>query len=72
MQPPENLVIYEVQESNEIMLNLPNKKGMGTIIWEPTANNNRQALFNNRGEVIPERIALYDEVLKEYREKRPK
>ncbi|MEJ2649721.1 MAG: glycosyl hydrolase 53 family protein, partial [Sedimentisphaerales bacterium] len=59
----------EVQETSEIMLNLPDKKGMGTIIWEPTANNNRQALFNNRGEVIPERIALYDEVLKEYREK---
>jgi arabinogalactan endo-1,4-beta-galactosidase len=60
----------EVQETNEIMLNLPDNKGMGTIIWEPTANNNRQALFNNRGEVIPERMALYDEVLKEYKEKR--
>ena len=54
----------EVIEGNEIMLNLPNHKGLGTFIWEPTANNNQQALFNNRGEVIQERMTLYDQVVK--------
>ncbi|MBN1973991.1 MAG: glycosyl hydrolase 53 family protein [Sedimentisphaerales bacterium] len=60
----------EVKEAHEIMLNLPDKKGLGTIIWEPTANNNRQALFNNQGAVIPERMALYSQIVKEYQEQR--
>ena len=60
----------EVTPANEIMLNLPDNKGMGTIIWEPTANNNRQALFDNHGRVIPDRMGLYDEFVKEYKEKR--
>lgn len=59
----------EVKETNEIMLNLPDKKGLGTIIWEPTANNSGQRLFDNQGRVIPERMALYDQVVKQYLEK---
>lgn len=56
----------EVKETNDIMLGLPDKKGMGTIIWEPTANNSGQRLFDNQGRVIPARMGLYDEVVKEY------
>jgi len=59
-------IATEVLETNEIMLNLPEGKGLGTFIWEPTANNNRQALFDNSGKVIPERMALYDDVVNKY------
>jgi len=54
-------------QANEIMLGLPNGQGLGTFIWEPTANNAGQALFDNRGAVIPEKMAAYDEVMKTYR-----
>jgi arabinogalactan endo-1,4-beta-galactosidase len=56
----------DVLETNQIMHQLPDGKGLGTFIWEPTANNNGQALFDRRGAVIPERMRLYDEVAKEY------
>jgi arabinogalactan endo-1,4-beta-galactosidase len=56
----------EVLEANEIMLDLPDHKGLGTFIWEPTAGNNRQALFDYQGNVIPERMALYDQVVEQY------
>lgn len=52
----------EVEETNRIMRELPHGKGLGTFIWEPTANNNGQALFDGRGAVIRERMRLYDEV----------
>jgi arabinogalactan endo-1,4-beta-galactosidase len=52
----------DVREANEVMLDLPDRKGLGTFIWEPTANNNQQALFDNRGNVIPARMALYDQL----------
>jgi arabinogalactan endo-1,4-beta-galactosidase len=54
----------EVAETNQIMYDLPDGKGLGTIIWEPTANNNGQALFDRQGAVIPARMRLYDEVAK--------
>jgi arabinogalactan endo-1,4-beta-galactosidase len=59
----------EVLETNEIMMDLPDHKGLGTFIWEPTAGNNRQALFDNQGNVIPERMALYDQVVEQYKQK---
>jgi arabinogalactan endo-1,4-beta-galactosidase len=59
----------EVLETNEIMMDLPDHKGLGTFIWEPTAGNNRQALFDRRGNVIPERMALYDQVVEQYRQR---
>ena len=52
--------------ANDIMLGLPDGRGLGTFIWEPTANNAGQALFDNRGAVIPEKMAQYDRVLKEH------
>jgi arabinogalactan endo-1,4-beta-galactosidase len=59
----------EVREANEVMRNLPDGKGLGTFIWEPTANNNQQSLFDNRGNVISARMALYDEVVKGLKQK---
>jgi arabinogalactan endo-1,4-beta-galactosidase len=68
--PKLKFVIAEVDAqalpANEIMLSLPNGQGLGTFIWEPTANNAGQALFDNRGAVIPEKMAAYDEVMKKY------
>lgn len=60
----------DVLETNEIMLNLPGNRGLGTMIWEPTANNNQQAIFDYQGRVIPARMALYDQVVKQYMEKK--
>jgi arabinogalactan endo-1,4-beta-galactosidase len=57
--------------ANEIMLGLPNHQGLGTFIWEPTANNAGQALFDNQGNVIPEKMAQYDEVMKKYGPTKP-
>ena len=52
--------------ANDIMLGLPNGQGLGTFIWEPTANNAGQALFDSHGAVIPEKMAAYDEVIGKY------
>ena len=59
-------VAYETAESNEIMRNLPDHRGLGTFIWEPTQQGNQQQLFDSRGAVIPEKMALYDKVVKDY------
>ncbi|HET9130754.1 MAG TPA: glycosyl hydrolase 53 family protein, partial [Terriglobia bacterium] len=50
---------FETKESIETMRNLPDHRGLGTIIWEPTSNGNGQALFDNSGGVIPEKMAIY-------------
>jgi hypothetical protein len=50
----------ETKESLEIMRSLPNHKGLGTVIWEPTSNGNGQALFDDAGAVIPDKMAAYD------------
>ena len=57
---------YEITESNEIMHNLPDHRGLGTFVWEPTQRGNQQQLFDNNGAVIPEKMALYDKVVKDY------
>ena len=56
----------DADQANDIMLGLPNGQGLGTFIWEPTANNAGQALFDNRGAVIPDKMAAYDEVIRKY------
>ena len=53
----------KVAETSQIMFELPSCKGLGTFIWEPTANNNGQALFDRQGAVIPDRMRLYDEIV---------
>jgi arabinogalactan endo-1,4-beta-galactosidase len=64
------LVIAEVdahtREANEIMRGLPDGRGLGTFIWEPTANNAGQALFDAQGNVIETKMAAYDEVIETY------
>jgi arabinogalactan endo-1,4-beta-galactosidase len=54
----------EILETNQIMSDLPDRRGLGTFIWEPTANNNGQALFDRDGRVISDRMRLVDEVAK--------
>ncbi len=53
-------VAYEVKEADEIMRGLPDGKGMGTFVWEPTQNGNMQGLFDRMGNVLPEKMAVYD------------
>jgi len=54
---------FETRESIETMRSLPNSRGLGTVIWEPTANGNGQALFDSSGAVIPEKMAVIDGVV---------
>jgi arabinogalactan endo-1,4-beta-galactosidase len=56
----------EIFETNQIMFELPDQRGLGTFIWEPTSNLNGQALFDRDGAVIPERMRLYDEVVRRF------
>ena len=51
-------VAYETAESNDIMRGLPDHRGLGTFIWEPTQRGNQQQLFDNNGAVIPKDGAL--------------
>ena len=57
---------FETAESSEIMHSLPDHRGLGTFIWEPTQGGNMQQLFDRNGAVIPEKMALYDKVVKDY------
>ena len=59
-------IAYEVPESNEIMRSLPDHRGLGTFVWEPTQSGNRQQLFDRNGAVIPEKMAQYDKIVKDY------
>jgi arabinogalactan endo-1,4-beta-galactosidase len=59
-------VAYEIRDASDIMHDLPDHKGLGTFVWEPTENGNRQGLFDNQGKVIPEKMAVYDLLLKDY------
>ena len=52
------------------MQGLPRGQGLGTFIWEPTANNANQQLFDNRGAVLPARMAAYDQVTAKYKLKK--
>jgi len=54
-------VSSETAVSNDIMRNLPNHKGLGTFIWEPTENMNGQSLFTGR-EVNPLKMQPYDDL----------
>ena len=38
-----------VRPANDIMHDLPDHRGLGTFIWEPTQNGNRQGLFTTYG-----------------------
>ncbi|HEX5109176.1 MAG TPA: glycosyl hydrolase 53 family protein [Vicinamibacterales bacterium] len=53
---------FEVKEAMEVMRSLPDGRGLGTFVWEPTSNLNGQSLFDGSGAVIPEKMAVYDEL----------
>lgn len=53
----------ETREASDILKGLPDRRGMGTFIWEPTSNLNGQALFDSTGAVLPEKMAVYDALL---------
>jgi arabinogalactan endo-1,4-beta-galactosidase len=52
----------EAREASAIMRGIPDHRGLGTFVWEPTSINNGQALFDRDGAVIPEKMAAYDEI----------
>jgi arabinogalactan endo-1,4-beta-galactosidase len=58
-------VAYETAEANEIMRHLPDHRGLGTFIWEPTQRGNQQQLFDDTGAVLPEKMAPYDKLRKD-------
>ena len=58
-------VAYETADSNEIMHNLPDHRGLGTFIWEPTKWEG-PALFDAKGSTKPE-IDVYPKMAEEYR-----
>lgn len=66
--PKLKFVIAEVgaesRDAAEIMQGLPDGRGLGTFIWEPTSNRNGQGLFDDTGAVIAEKMAVYDEISK--------
>jgi arabinogalactan endo-1,4-beta-galactosidase len=57
-------------EANDIMKGLPREQGLGTFIWEPTASNANQQLFDDRGAVLPARMSAYDRVTAKYQLKK--
>jgi arabinogalactan endo-1,4-beta-galactosidase len=60
--------------ANDTMFNLPNKRGLGTFNWDPTRSYDthpNDPLFStngawNRFVAIPEKMALYEEMAKDY------
>lgn len=57
----------EARAAMDVMRNLPDRRGLGTFIWEPTSNLNGQALFDSTGAVLPEKMAVYDELVRPQR-----
>lgn len=60
----------EARLLNDLMRALPNGRGLGTIIWEPTESGSwGQALFNRSGNIytaIPARFQEYDAMMRDY------
>jgi arabinogalactan endo-1,4-beta-galactosidase len=56
---------YETAQANDIMHSLPNHRGLGTFIWEPTQNGNGQSLFTGRA-VNPLKMQPYDDLVRAY------
>ncbi|WP_437581551.1 glycosyl hydrolase 53 family protein [Sorangium sp. So ce887] len=57
---------WEKRAANDLMFNLPDKRGLGTFIWEPTEYHER--IFDSRGNVIEAMIAPYDQMKIDYRD----
>jgi arabinogalactan endo-1,4-beta-galactosidase len=57
---------FEAKEAAAALREIPDRRGLGMFVWEPTSNLNGQALFDNMGVVIPEKMAVYDELASTY------
>lgn len=55
---------------NDIMINLPNKRGLGTFFWEPVLSGEwGESMFTQEGNVYtakPEDFLLYDQIVADY------
>jgi arabinogalactan endo-1,4-beta-galactosidase len=60
----------EVRLANKAMRDIPNKRGLGTFLWEPTESGSwGDALFTRSGNTytaIPARFQEYDALKREY------
>jgi arabinogalactan endo-1,4-beta-galactosidase len=56
---------WEKRAANDLMFNLPDKRGLGTFIWEPTEWHER--IFAPNGDIIESMIAPYDQMKVDYR-----
>lgn len=54
----------DIREINDVVRGLPDGKGLGTFIWEPTKWRGG-ALFDQQGDTKPE-IDIYGDMAKEY------
>ncbi len=52
------------QMVNDLMYNLPNKRGLGAFLWEPT--NWGEQIFDATGRAVPEYMSLYDNIAATY------
>jgi arabinogalactan endo-1,4-beta-galactosidase len=61
---------WTMRAENDVMFNLPDGKGLGTFIWEPTQNGNEQALFSRDpatgANVANQQMYLFDAMAKAY------
>jgi arabinogalactan endo-1,4-beta-galactosidase len=55
---------FEKRAANDIVFNLPGRRGVGTFIWEPTRWMER--IFDGQGNSIPAQIGAYDEMASAY------
>lgn len=55
---------WEKRAANDLMFELPDKRGLGTFIWEPTEYHER--VFDPNGDVITDMIAPYDQMKIDY------
>jgi arabinogalactan endo-1,4-beta-galactosidase len=57
---------YSTQKQmvNDLMFNMPNRRGLGTFIWEPTSWSERA--FDNNGQAIASYMTIYENIAATY------
>jgi arabinogalactan endo-1,4-beta-galactosidase len=55
---------WTMRAANDVMFNLPDHRGLGTFIWEPTQNGNMQTLFTRN--IANTNMYLFDQMAKDY------
>jgi arabinogalactan endo-1,4-beta-galactosidase len=51
------------RQTNDMIFNLPDHKGLGTFIWEPTLYG--ETIFDRRGNALPG-LAVYDQMARDF------